>query len=82
MIFISCKFNLFYYDIDTIFAFCYSYPFKAKAPSYEIVSQKIVEDTVNLLFEMISVPFSHDVYKTVKALKETVIIQVLFMFVL
>ncbi|CAH3114472.1 unnamed protein product [Pocillopora meandrina] len=63
-------------EISVMFSSSLSpYILEAKAPSYEIVSQKIVEDTVNLLFEMISVPFSHDVYKTVKALKETVIIQ-------
>ncbi|PFX21920.1 Cadherin-like and PC-esterase domain-containing protein 1 [Stylophora pistillata] len=52
-----------------------SYILEAKAPSYENISQKIVEDIINLLFNMTSIPFSHDVYKTVKAWKENVTIK-------
>ena len=48
-----------------------------KAPSYEKVSSRVVEDTVNLLFKTSSVPFSHDVYQSLKAIKETLIIKVL-----
>ena len=51
-------------------------PSKVKAATLEKVSQGIIHDTVNLLFNTSSVPFSHDMHQTLKALKQTLAVKV------
>jgi len=48
---------------------------EVKAATLEKVSQGIIHDTVNLFFNTSSVPFSHDMHQTLKALKQTLAVK-------
>lgn len=49
---------------------------KVKSPAFENVSLRVVQDTVNLLFNMSSVPLSHDIYQSLEVMMEKMVIKV------
>lgn len=61
------------FHIYLTFLYC---PFKVKSPAFENVSLRVVQDTVNLLFNMSSVPLSHDIYQSLEVMMEKMVIKV------
>lgn len=54
----------------------FNFLFKVKSPGFEKVSQRVVQDTVNLLFNMSSTPLSHDIYQRLEVMMEKLVIKV------
>lgn len=52
------------------------FPFKVKAVTFDSVSTTVVQDTLNLLFKVSSVPFFKDVYQMLEALNLTSLFKV------
>ena len=52
------------------------FPFKAKAVAFDSVSTTVVQDTINLLFKVSSVPLFKDVYQMLETLNLTSLFKV------
>lgn len=52
------------------------FPFKAKAVTFDNVSTTVVQDTINLLFKVSSVPLFKDVYQMLETLNLTSLFKV------